>query len=277
MNKTKNRSLVKAKGVNKVDTQTGLSLRQRNLLFAVVKEYCEFGNSVSSQELKEKYDLDISSATIRNEFIQLRDMGYLYQPFTNSSSQPTEIAFKLFVNQLLTGLQVTSRQQQDLRRQIVELETKHSNLQREISRLLAFETNSVGFAVDVSNESISGIKNLLGEPNTQQVSDILDFLENLDQHKKLLLENKQDKKRDLAHKNSNNISTIFGGEGGVFPLGRGYAIGATHVMVNNQETVIGIITQPHILGRKKTLQVINALARALEDENDENNANSNKK
>lgn len=248
----------------RIDNETGLSPRQRNLLFAVVKEYCEFGLTVSSNDLKEKYGFDISPATIRNEFIKLRDMGYLYQPFTNSSSQPTEKAFKVFINQLLTGLQVTSRQQQDLRRQIYELESKQVNLQKEISRLLALETGSVGFAVNMNQENIAGIKNLLAEPNNEQVSDMLDFLENLDKHKQLLLEHRQGENSE-----ERSIATIFAGDNPVFPIGRGYAMVAAEAMVNNQKTVFGIITQPHILGRKKTLQVINAISRVLNSKHEE--------
>jgi transcriptional regulator of heat shock response len=254
----------------RIDLETGLTLRQRNLLFAVVKEYCEFGNTVSSQDLKEKYDFDISPATIRNEFTKLRDMGYLYQPFTNSSSQPTEKAFKMFINQMITGLHVTSRQQQELRRQILELENKQANLQKEISRLLALETNSVGFAVNMNEENIAGIKNLLAEPSSTQVTDILDFLENLDEHKQLLLEHKSSGSKFGKEKEGRAVETIFGGENPIFPIGRGYAMMATEAMVNKQKTVFGIITQPHILGRKKTLQIMNAISTILNDNKEDN-------
>lgn len=241
------------------DPETGLTIRQRNLLFAVVKEYCEFGQTVSSHDLKAKYGFDISSATIRNEFINLRDLEYLYQPFTNSSSQPTEKAFKLFINQLITGLQVNNKQQQDLRKQINILESKHTNLQREISRLLALETESVGFAVNMNEESIAGIKNLLTEPKTEQVADILDFLENLDQHKNHLLQHKD----SIENQTSNALSTIFAGDNPVLPLGRGWAMVAASARIDNQDTVFGVITKPHLLGRQKTLEVIKALKAVL--------------
>ena len=241
------------------DPETGLTIRQRNLLFAVVKEYCEFGQTVSSQDLKEKYGFDVSSATIRNEFINLRDLDFLYQPFTNSSSQPTEKSFKLFINQLIGGLQATNEQQSDLRKQITQLESKHSNLQREISKLLAIETKSVGFAVNMNDQSIAGIKNLLADPKSEQVADILDFLENLDEHKNFLLEHKDDQN----YLTSNALSAIFAGDNPVLPLGRGWAMVATKAMINKQETVFGVITKPHVLGRQKTLQIVKAVKSAL--------------
>jgi transcriptional regulator of heat shock response len=246
---------------HKVDPATNLTIRQRNLLFAVVKEYCEFGNTVSSQEIKDKYGFDVSPATVRNEFIILRDLGYLFQPFTNSSSQPTEKAFKVFINQLLTGLQVSSKQQHELRQKIHSLESKQETLQKEISNLLSLETSSVSFAVNNDNQSITGLKYLLDEPKTEEASQILDFLENLDKHKQLLLENQTNSSGTIQ--NPNSITTVFGGDNPIFPLGNGYAIVSAEAIVNDKKTVFGIITQPHILGRKKTLQVINAISEAL--------------
>jgi len=240
---------------------TGLSPRQRHLLFAVVKEYCELEQTVSSQDLKEKYGFEFSPATIRNELTKLRDLGFLYQPFVNSSSQPTEKALRLFITQMIAGLQITNRQQQDLKHQIHELQNKQGNLQKEISRLLALETNSVGFAVNMNEESIYGIKNLLSEPKTQSVIDILDFLENLDKHKSYLLDHSNSSTED----NKNTLATIFGGDNPVLPLGHGFALAATEVTINNQKTILGIITQPHLLGRKKTLQVMDAIGRILNE------------
>jgi transcriptional regulator of heat shock response len=248
---------------HKVDPSTNLTVRQRNLLFAVVKEYCEFGNTVSSQEIKEKYNFDVSPATVRNEFTLLRDLGYLFQPFTNSSSQPTEKAFKVFINQLLTGLHVSSKQQHELRQKIHILESKQETLQKEISNLLALETKSVSFAVDGENQSITGMKYLLSEPKTEETSQILDFLENLDKHKQLLLGGETTKQKKLTNSKNQSITTIFGGDNPVFPLGNGYAIVSAEAIVNDKKTVFGIITQPHILGRKKTLQVINAISEEL--------------
>ncbi|MBC7406228.1 MAG: hypothetical protein H7230_02035 [Candidatus Parcubacteria bacterium] len=243
---------------SRIDSETNLTPRQRNLLFAVVKEYCEFGNTVSSQDLKAKYNFDISPATIRNEFINLRKLNYLYQPFTNASSQPTEKAFKLFINQLVAGVQITSKQQHELRRQITELESRQDSMQKEISKLLALETDSVSFAFNDQTESYTGLKHLMGAPKSEEASQILDFLENLDQHKQLFLEHNQG-----TPKNKSGITTIFSGENPILPLGNGYAIVATETMLNNQKTVFGIITQPHIIGRKKTLQIINAITEIL--------------
>lgn len=251
-----------------VDPETGLSGRQKSLLFAVVKEYCDYGQSVGSKELKEKYGFRFSSATIRNELVCLRDMGYLFQPFTNSSSKPTERAFKLFISHMMIGLQITREQQEDLRRQIHEMEIKQTSLSKEISRLLALQTGGVAFTVDKKSESVAGMRNLLTAPGEGKVSDILDFLDNLDEYKQFLLEGEVSETVQSLNKLTNSeqqsIKTIIGGEHATLPLGKGYGMVATEVYLEHGEkTVIGVITPIQLLGRKKNLEIVEGIAKVL--------------
>jgi transcriptional regulator of heat shock response len=251
-----------------IDPETNLTNRQRNLLFAIIKEYCEYGTSVGSKELKDKYGFDFSPATIRSEMAKLRDNGFLYQPFTNASSQPTERAFKLFINQLIVGLQVTSRQQQELKKQILEMEDKQANLHKEISRMLAYQTGAVGFSVNEHKENVTGISNLLTAPNDGKVSDILNFLDNLDTYKKYILSGSPEQSKLLTSSNisaeeSKQLTTIFGSESTVLPLGQGYAMVATEIYLDEEKTVIGLITPIHILARKKNLELVQTISKVL--------------
>lgn len=243
-----------------------LTARQKSILFAVVKEYCDYNHTLGSVELKEKYNFDFSSATIRNELVRLRDKGYLYQPFTNSSSKPTEKAFKMFINQLIVGLQVTSRQQVELKEQLREMERKQANLSKEISRLLALTSGGVGFSVNEQGETYSGVRNLLEAPSEGRVVDILDFLDNLDAHKQHLLtsaeiqEELEAEAKSMGHK----FQTIIGGEHPVLPLGKGFAMVATEVYLENGEkSVVGVISPIHLLAKKKNLAMIENLSELL--------------
>ena len=258
---------------NQIDRDSNLTNRQRNLLFAIIKEYCEYGTSVGSKELKEKYGFNFSPATIRSEISKLRENGFLYQPFTNSSSQPTEKAFKMFINQLIVGLQVTSKQQKELKRQILEMEEKQANLNKEISRLLALQTGSVGFSINNDRENITGISNLLTSPSEGKVSDILNFLDNLDNYKQFLLEDNSSKSINKLSKKeqgiNKNIKTVFGSDSTVLPLGQGYAMVATEVYLDNEKTVIGLITPTHILARKRNLELLQNVSEILNNKDDE--------
>lgn len=246
-----------------------LSNRQKNILFALVKEYCEFGEGLGSSELREKYGFDFSSATIRNEFVQLRNMGYLYQPFVNSGSIPTEQAFRMFINQLLLGLQVTSRQQRELKKQIEEMHLKQARLEKEISRLLALQSGAVGFSVNQHRESVSGISNLLVEPTEGKVADVLDFLDNLDTYKQYLLTSNEIEIGEVQteqqlEEDAPSIKTIIGTENPVLPLGKGYAMVTAEVILDGQEkSIVGLVTPMRLLGKKKNLQLLDGLSKVL--------------
>ena len=251
--------------MNNQKQHVDINARQAKLLFALIKEYCENGETVGSKELKEKYGFEFSSATIRNEFVSLRDLGYLYQPFINSPSCPTEKAYKLFVNQLISGLGQAKKNQSELHKKILELQTKQENMNKEIARLLSTQTDALSFSLTKNNESISGIKHLLKySPESAPVSTILDFLDNIDQHKHKLLEG--DNTTSTSSKKGKVIKTVFGEENTEIPLGEGYTLLATDIVVNNEKTVIGIISPTHLLANVKKLQTIESISELFQNQ-----------
>ena len=59
-----------------------LDERKRKILKAIIKTYMETGEPVGSRTISKYPDLNVSSATIRNEMSDLTDMGYIVQPHT---------------------------------------------------------------------------------------------------------------------------------------------------------------------------------------------------
>ena len=78
-----------------------LSERQEYILRLVVRTHVETGQPVGSRTLVQEYDLDVSSATVRNELSALGDMGYLLQQHTSAGRVPTELGYRYFVQKLL--------------------------------------------------------------------------------------------------------------------------------------------------------------------------------
>jgi len=91
---------------------TELTERQRFILALVVHEYARTAAPVGSRHLVQQYNLEMSSATIRNELAVLTEQGYLRQPHTSAGRVPTEEGYRFFVGQLLqeTVLPETVRQ-----------------------------------------------------------------------------------------------------------------------------------------------------------------------
>lgn len=58
--------------------------RKKQILQAIIEEYISTAEPVSSGALVQKYNLECSSATIRNEMVELEKNGYLDKPHTSS-------------------------------------------------------------------------------------------------------------------------------------------------------------------------------------------------
>ena len=75
--------------------------REQLILKAIIKHYLEFGESVGSRTLEKKYNIGVSSATIRNTMADLEDKGLIVKTHTSSGRIPTSEGYKLYVDELL--------------------------------------------------------------------------------------------------------------------------------------------------------------------------------
>jgi len=78
-----------------------LTSRQQMLLGLVVREYVSTAAPVGSKGLTERFNLGVSSATIRNELARLEELGYLTHPHTSAGRQPTDKGYRFFVERLM--------------------------------------------------------------------------------------------------------------------------------------------------------------------------------
>ena len=88
-----------------------LSDRQKLILTLIIHEHIRTAQPVGSKTLVKKYDLTMSSATVRNEMAALTDCGFLRQPHTSAGRVPTEEGYRYFVGNLLqkSGLPTNTR------------------------------------------------------------------------------------------------------------------------------------------------------------------------
>ena len=79
-----------------------LSDRRQIVLRALIEEYIARALPVGSRTLVERYNLGISSATVRPEPSLLEELGYLAQPNTSAGRIPTDFGYRAFVDELLS-------------------------------------------------------------------------------------------------------------------------------------------------------------------------------
>lgn len=97
-----------------------LTDRQEMILGLIVREYIESAHAVSSKALVEKYRLNISSATIRNEMAALTELGHLRQPHTSGGREPTEAGYRYFVQRLIGESELPAADQRTINHQFYQ-------------------------------------------------------------------------------------------------------------------------------------------------------------
>jgi len=98
-----------------------LSQRQQDILGAAVREYIQTAKPVGSDAICQGCGLGVSSATVRNEFAALTDLGYLTQPHTSAGRVPTAKGYRYFVEQLMEQSELPAAEQLLIRHQFHQI------------------------------------------------------------------------------------------------------------------------------------------------------------
>lgn len=115
-----------------------LDERKVKILQAVVRNYLETGEPVGSRTISKYTDLNLSSATIRNEMADLEELGYICQPHTSAGRIPTDRGYRLYVDNML---EEKEREVEEMKGLLLEKEEKLDNLLKNVAKVLAVNTN----------------------------------------------------------------------------------------------------------------------------------------
>ena len=75
--------------------------RKLKILKAIISNYLETGEPVGSRTISKYTDLNLSSATIRNEMADLEELDLITQPYTSAGRIPTDKGYRLYVDQMM--------------------------------------------------------------------------------------------------------------------------------------------------------------------------------
>ena len=112
--------------------------RKWQILKAIIKTYLETGEPVGSRTISKYTDLNLSSATIRNEMSDLEEMGYILQPHTSAGRIPSDAGYRLYVDRMMEekDQEVTAMQEMMIQRQ-----DRLELLLKQLAKVLAANTN----------------------------------------------------------------------------------------------------------------------------------------
>ena len=122
--------------------------RKKRILQAIVEEYINTAEPVSSGSIVKKYNLDLSSATIRNEMANLEKVGYLEKPHTSSGRIPSAKGYRLYVNELLNDQNISIDEikyiQSKLETRVNEIEELTKIATSTLSEITHYTTLAIG-------------------------------------------------------------------------------------------------------------------------------------
>ncbi len=130
-----------------------LSERERRVLDAVVQSYVETAEPVGSRTVARRFGLGVSPATIRNAMSDLEEKGFLFHPHTSAGRVPTDLAYRVYVDSLIEHPQLTARQEERLRADLIAEGSAVSAVIRRAAQVLSVLTQELGVAVAPSLDS----------------------------------------------------------------------------------------------------------------------------
>ena len=115
-----------------------LDERKRKILKAIIQTYLETGEPVGSRTISKYTDLNLSSATIRNEMSDLEELGYIVQPYTSAGRIPSDMGYRLSVDELMKEKEKETAEIKEL---MIEKTDKMEKVLKQVVKVLASNTN----------------------------------------------------------------------------------------------------------------------------------------
>ena len=134
--------------------------RERLILKAIIKHYLEFGESVGSRTLEKKYEIGVSSATIRNTMADLEDKGLIVKTHTSSGRIPTSEGYRIYVEELIKIRDIST----EAKAKVIEAYNKKMSqidkIFEETSRLLSKISQYAGVVLEpaIRQENVKKVK-----------------------------------------------------------------------------------------------------------------------
>lgn len=135
--------------IAKVET---LDERKAKILFIIIKIYLETGEPVGSRTISKKLDMNLSSATIRNEMSDLEELGYIIKPHTSAGRIPSDKGYRLYVNNLI------KEKESEIKTLKTEMNARVDKLEDMLKTVVKTIASSTNYAAMISGPSVNTSK-----------------------------------------------------------------------------------------------------------------------
>jgi heat-inducible transcriptional repressor len=129
-----------------------LSERKKQILKAIVDDYVQTAEPVGSKAVTLRLNTNISSATVRNEMAELERLGYLEKPHTSAGRIPSNLGYRLYVDELMNQYTLTRHEIDDAVQSVSLRMGELDRLITEAGRMVSELTNQPAIAVSPVSE-----------------------------------------------------------------------------------------------------------------------------
>lgn len=137
--------------------------RKEKILKAIIEEYIDSAEPVSSAILISKYPIKLSSATIRNEMAELEKLGLIQKPYTSAGRIPSELGYRYYVDKLVEAAELSKEEICIIRDMLEERSSTLDELLNVASTTLSELTHYTSIAVgpDITEDKIKDVEFIL--------------------------------------------------------------------------------------------------------------------
>jgi len=198
-----------------------ISPRQKQILYYLAREQVDNSEPVSSIQIKEKYDLEFSPATIRHELFELCQMDYLEQPHISAGRILSDIGWQILISDFLDNVFM-----EDILDPPDDLE--------ELAKMLSIQTKALGIVYDWGNNVIykKGLEYVLNDKTIDELKELALIAKTIDG-----LDEKLDSFKDMVHEKQINV--FFGKKNPLFKIDN---LTLICTKSNNDQVFLGVIT-----------------------------------
>ena len=165
-------------------------LRQKELFKNIVEEYIKTAQPVGSKLIVERFNLDISPATVRNNMRELEEDGLIFSPHTSAGRIPTEKGYKIYITEYIDlNKELSLKELEEIEKfgnsasggkEIKDIENKIKDL----AKILA-EKSGLGVFIGFAKNNVyyTGLSNIFSQPEfqdlnlIQNISEVIDHLD----------------------------------------------------------------------------------------------------
>ena len=146
--------------------------RKKRILQAIIEDYVKFAEPIASKIIVERYELDLSSATIRNEMAALEELGLIEKTHTSSGRIPSDLGYRYYVDSIMSD---TEKFDEGIASSVSNFRNEEHDLDN-ISKILSYLTHYTLISSDDDNIYLYGRNNVFDYPEFRDFEKLRRFM-----------------------------------------------------------------------------------------------------